>query len=117
MTEAQELVVYYDGGCPVCTREIAFYRSRPGADGCNWVDASSSAPEALGPGLTTERALARMHVRRADGMLLSGAAAFAELWRRMPGLRWLGQLLAVPPFGTLAELGYRGFLMVRKSWR
>jgi hypothetical protein len=26
-------------------------------------------------------------------------------------------LLAVPPFGLLAEIGYRGFLVVRKLWR
>jgi predicted DCC family thiol-disulfide oxidoreductase YuxK len=117
MTVPEPLRVYYDGGCPVCAREIAFYKNRPGADGLAWVDVSSSAPETLGPGLTAERALARIHVRRADGTLLSGAAAFAELWRRMPGFQWLGRLLAVPPFGALAELGYRAFLVIRKSWR
>jgi predicted DCC family thiol-disulfide oxidoreductase YuxK len=117
MNLKEPMRVYYDGGCPVCAREIAFYKSRPGADGLKWVDVRDSAPEALGPDLTAERALARMHVRRADGTLLSGAAAFAELWRRMPGFRFLGRLLAVPPFGALAEFSYRGFLMIRKSWR
>jgi hypothetical protein len=39
------------------------------------------------------------------------------MWRQMPGFRALGVLLAIPPFGTLAELGYRGFLMIRKLWR
>jgi hypothetical protein len=48
---------------------------------------------------------------------VSGTAAFAEIWRGMPGLRWLGRLLAIPPFGALAELGYRLFLRARKLWR
>ena len=110
------LQVYFDGGCPVCSREIAFYKARPGADGFHWVDVSrDDAP--LGPGLTRNMALARMHVRRADGTLLSGAAAFAAMWRRMPGFGWLGRLIGVPPFGALAELAYRGFLLVRKRWR
>ncbi len=108
--------VYYDGGCPVCSREIAFYRARPGADGFTWIDVNGD-PSLLGPGLTREAALARMHVRRADGTLLDGAAAFAEMWRHMPGFTWLGRLLAVPPFGALAELAYRVFLVSRKLWR
>jgi predicted DCC family thiol-disulfide oxidoreductase YuxK len=109
--------VYYDGGCGVCSREIAFYRARPGADAFDWVDVSGVDPAALGPDLTREAALARMHVRRADGTLLQGAAAFAAMWRQMPGFRWLGWLLAIPPFSGLGEIGYRGFLIVRKLWR
>ncbi len=111
-----QVEVYFDGACPVCSREIGFYRGRPGAEAFRFVDASA-ADAALGPDLTREDALARMHVRRADGSLATGAAAFAEMWRHMPGLRWLGQLLAVPPFGAVAELGYRGFLRVRRLWR
>lgn len=30
--------VYYDGGCPVCSREINFYRHRPGGESLAWVD-------------------------------------------------------------------------------
>jgi predicted DCC family thiol-disulfide oxidoreductase YuxK len=111
-----QLQVFYDGGCPVCRREIGYYRARRGADGFEWVDVNGPAP-ALGPGLSREAALARMHVRLADGTLLSGAAAFAAMWRRMPGFRTLGLLLAIPPFGALAELGYRGFLRIRRHWR
>lgn len=108
--------VFYDGGCPVCSAEIDFYRKRPGADGFDWVDVHrAEAP--LGAGLSREAALARMHVRLPDGTLLSGAAAFAALWRNMPGMRWLGRWLQVPPFGVLAELAYRIFLRVRRVWR
>jgi hypothetical protein len=35
----------------------------------------------------------------------------------LPGLRWLGRLLAIPPFGALAELGYGVFLRTRPLWR
>jgi predicted DCC family thiol-disulfide oxidoreductase YuxK len=109
--------VFYDGGCPVCSREIAFYKARPGADGFEWVDVVNSPAQALGPGLSREQALSRMHVRLADGTLLSGAAAFAAMWRHMPGFRLLGALLSLPPFAALAEIGYRVFLRVRKVWR
>ncbi len=110
------LRVYYDGGCPVCSREIAFYRSRQGAAGFEWVDVTRGDAE-LGPGLTPEAALARLHVRTAAGELLSGARAFAAMWRMMPGFRWVGWLLMIPPLGTLAEWAYRGFLVGRRLWR
>jgi predicted DCC family thiol-disulfide oxidoreductase YuxK len=109
--------VYYDGGCPVCSREVRFYQGREGADSFAWVDVARADEASLGLGLSRHEALARMHVRCADGSLVSGAAAFAEIWRGMPGLRWLGRLLAIPPFGALAELGYRLFLHARKFWR
>jgi predicted DCC family thiol-disulfide oxidoreductase YuxK len=108
--------VFYDGGCPVCSREIAFYRKRPGADALDWVDVQR-AESPLGTGLSREAAMARMHVRLADGTLLSGAAAFAAIWRNMPGLQWLGRGLQVPLFGAIAELAYRIFLRVRRVWR
>jgi predicted DCC family thiol-disulfide oxidoreductase YuxK len=112
-TEDARVTVYYDGGCPVCSREIAFYRDRPGVAGLDWVDVSREAP----PGLDRAAALARFHARLPDGRLVSGAAAFAEIWRRVPGLRWLGRLVAWGPAAPVAELAYRGFLRVRRLWR
>lgn len=109
--------VYYDGGCPICSREIAFYKARRGAERFVWIDANNADPASLGSGLDRETAMARMHVRQSNGKLLTGAAAFAEMWRQMPGLKWLGWLLAIPPFGAIAELAYRGFLLTRTQWR
>ena len=107
--------VYYDGACPVCAKEVSYYRRRAG-EAFTWVDVGrADAP--LGAGLSREAALARMHVRLADGTLVAGAAAFAEIWRGMPGLGWLGRLVSAPPVSAFAELGYRVFLRVRRLWR
>jgi predicted DCC family thiol-disulfide oxidoreductase YuxK len=114
---AERPVVYYDGACPVCSREIGAYRRRPGAGSFDWVDVTQVDEAALGPDLSRAAALSRMHVRRADGTLADGAAAFAEIWRGMPGLRFLGRLLGIRPVGHVAERVYRGFLRVRRLWR
>jgi predicted DCC family thiol-disulfide oxidoreductase YuxK len=108
--------VYYDGGCPVCSREIATYRRAEGAEALCFVDVSRP-DAALAPGLTREAALARMHVRRADGSMASGAAAFAALWSALPRWAWLGRIAALPVIAPMLELGYRGFLRVRRAWR
>ncbi|NDD03179.1 MAG: DUF393 domain-containing protein, partial [Betaproteobacteria bacterium] len=34
------LTIYYDGSCPLCRREIAFYKSNPDAAQLVWHDVS-----------------------------------------------------------------------------
>jgi ubiquinone biosynthesis monooxygenase Coq7 len=109
--------VYYDGGCPLCRAEIAAYQRAEGGAALRWVDAHGCGAAELGPGLERPAALARLHVRRADGTLLQGAAAFAEIWAALPRWRWLARLARLPGVLPLLELGYRGFLRVRPLWR
>jgi hypothetical protein len=45
--------------------------------------------------------------------MLSGAAAFAAMWRAIPLLRPLGQAARFAPLLWLLERGYRAFLRVR----
>jgi len=40
-----DLNVYYDVGCPVCSRKIALSRSRRGAERFEWVDVSAPGAE------------------------------------------------------------------------
>ena len=111
--EKAPLTVFYDGACPVCSREVAFYQGKAGTEGLCWLDVSREAPAGLDQGA----ALARIHARLPDGTLVSGAAAFAEIWQRVPGFGWLGRLVAWGPVAPLAEAAYRGFLRVRRLWR
>ena len=111
------LTVYYDGACPVCSREIAHYRQQPGAQACQWVDAAHCAPDVLGADLPRAQALGRFHVRLADGRLVDGAAGFGALWQVMPGWRWLGRLVQWAPVRPVAALAYALFLRLRPLWR
>lgn len=104
-----DVTVYYDASCPLCRREIALYRGRAEAD---FVDVSD--PRNVPPDLSAEAAMARFHVRSA-GRLLSGAAAFAALWRVTRGLRLLGRVAGLPGVRHGLEVAYRGFLLVRPT--
>ena len=112
-----EVVVYFDGACPVCAVEIAHYRKQPGADNCQWIDASSCADAELGPDLTRAAALKRFHVRRRDGSLADGARGFGVLWQALPRTAWLGRIVSFGPIPVLLDFAYRGFLAVRPLWR
>ncbi len=113
MSDADKLTVFYDGACPLCGREIAFYQRRRGAEELAWVDVSASPKDEVAPGLSKEAALARFHVQSTDGSLASGGAAFAQLWASLPGFRLLGRFLQAPPLAWLLERGYRFFLRIR----
>lgn len=104
-------VVYFDGGCPLCRAEIGLYR-RQGAE-AEFVDVSQGdgAPQEVG----CEAALKRFHVRRPDGTLVSGMAAFAELWKATPGWRLAGRVAARRPFVWIGEGAYRAFLVIRPA--
>lgn len=119
--QAAPLTVYFDGDCPVCSREIAAYRKLSGAEHFAWVNAAQASGEqdasVLGEGLSREAALARMHVRDANGQLIGGAAAFAAIWTALPQFRWLGRIASTRPALWILEPGYRLFLKVRPLWQ
>lgn len=106
--------VYFDGGCPVCTAEISWYRDRAG-ESVSFVDVNAVTTPAQD--LTREEALARFHMRLPDGSLVSGARAFIALWATIPSLKWAARLASVPPLPHGLELGYRTFLRLRPFWR
>jgi len=111
------LTVLYDGACPLCRREIGVYRDlqplQPDAPVC-FADVSD-ATVPLPPGTTREQLLARFHVQRHDGQLLSGAQAFLALWSALPGWRWLALAGRLPGAAWLMERSYLFFLRFRPT--
>lgn len=97
---AEGLTVLYNGACPLCSREIAWYRRREAAHPVTWIDLSRCAEADLPEGIGRKAALARFHVVEANGRKATGAAAFARLWQNYPGLAWLAQLARLPIAAT-----------------
>ncbi|MFN3960688.1 MAG: thiol-disulfide oxidoreductase DCC family protein [Parvularculaceae bacterium] len=106
------LTVWFDGACPLCAREIALMRRLDSQGAIDFVDVAS--PGAACP-LDRAELLARFHARERDGPIVSGAAAFAAMWRAIPLLRPLGLIAKVPPALWLLERLYRLFLRARPA--
>lgn len=106
--------VFYDGSCPLCSKEIALYQRLDRAQRVDWCDVSSPSNAAVLP-LPQGALMARFHVQPLPGEPLSGARAFLELWRHIPGWRWLATLRHLPGVPALLEVAYRLFLKVRPA--
>jgi 3-demethoxyubiquinol 3-hydroxylase len=109
----QSLSVLYDGACPLCRREMALYRGLRSAQAVRFVDVSGES--VLPPCTTRGQLLARFHVQRADGTLVSGAEAFLTLWVLLPGWRWLARAGRLPGMAWSMERVYRLFLRWRPA--
>ena len=110
-----QVTVYFDGSCPLCRREIGFYKNSAGADQIRWEDISRVLDGQVAGDLSCQQAMARFHVRATDGSLKSGAAAFVELWLSLKNWYWLGWIFAHPPGIWFLEKCYVGFLRIRPA--
>ena len=107
--DTKGVTVWHDGTCPLCQREIALMRRLDRRGAIHFVDASD--PDGTCP-IDRRAMLARFHARE-DGRLLSGAAAFAAMWRAIPLLRPLGIAARNRHVLALLERAYLLFLRVR----
>lgn len=105
-----ELIVWYDGGCPLCRREIAAMRRLDWRRAIEFVDVTQTQASACP--IAPAAMLARFHASE-NGQLLAGAAAFAAMWRVIPLLRPLGLVARTPWVLSILERLYVLFLRVR----
>ena len=101
--------VWFDSACPLCAKEIEIMRKLDWFDKVDFVDVLST-PDCP---IQRERLLERFHAQRLCGPLLSGAAAFALLWRSLPLLRPLGEIARIPFVLRILEILYLRFLRIR----
>ena len=107
---SQKLKVWFDGACPLCQREIALMRRLDRNDAIDFVDVSENADPSCP--IDQSELLARFHAEE-NGTVLSGAEAFAAMWRTIPSLRVLGVIARNKTVLAVLEWLYLRFLKVR----
>ncbi|MGB7931110.1 MAG: DUF393 domain-containing protein [Gammaproteobacteria bacterium] len=105
--------VFYDGACPLCSREIAHYRRIDDAARLQWVDAATEAGILAGHDLDPERAMTELHVLDDNGHWQRGVDAFLIIWSHLPAYRWLARLASALGLRTPLGFVYRHFA----AWR
>jgi predicted DCC family thiol-disulfide oxidoreductase YuxK len=104
----REIEVFFDGECPLCTREIDFLRRLDRRQRMRFTDIAQPDFDASTTGKTHEELMARIHARLAGGELIEGV----EVFRRMYAAAGLGPLVALtrlPGVSQALDVGYRWF--------
>lgn len=103
------LEVWFDGDCPLCRREIALLRRLDRRGAIVFIDVATGRGSCP---IDRAELLSRFHARE-DGRLVSGAEAFAAMWRAIPLLAPLGRLAGNRQVLAVLERLYLVFLRVR----
>ena len=111
--QAQTLKVYYDGLCPLCSREIQHYQKQKGSDSIQFVDICASQFDAIKENLDPKKIHQVMHVRRADGSVATAVDAFIEIWKVLPKYNWAAAAAAKGNVRFLLNIGYHVFAKIR----
>lgn len=105
------LTILYDGGCPLCRREVTFLERRDRqrhADQTTLafvdIDRPDYDPQAH-QGITYREAMGRIHGVEANGTVLQDLAVFRRAYE-LVGLGWLYAPTRWPVVGPLAEGAY-----------
>ncbi len=114
MNDQKSLTVFYDGSCPLCSREIALYRRQRGAETVCWLNvADKNINVKLPEGISRDELMQRFHVQGLDGEIQTGGDAFVQLWRLLPNFRLLAWLCSLPLMGWAVNKAYDALLPVR----
>jgi predicted DCC family thiol-disulfide oxidoreductase YuxK len=102
------LTLLYDGGCPLCLREVTFLRRRdarlhPGMPQLAFVDIDDPAYDpAAHAGISYREAMGRIHAIAADGSVLHDVEVFRRAYQ-LVGLGWLYAPTRWPVLRPLVE--------------
>jgi predicted DCC family thiol-disulfide oxidoreductase YuxK len=111
------VTIWWDSSCPLCTKEIEIMKKLDKHRNVQFIDVITSSTELLaiksGCPIDKKELLARIHAKERDKEVVTGAAAFAALWKHIPHLRWLGLLAQNQRVLSFLEAAYVKFLVYR----
>lgn len=110
-----QLTVFYDGACPSCVRDRAWYEGLCGQtdETVHWFDITGREAELQAMGIDPEAALRELHVRDAQGVLHRELDAYILLLSRVPRLTPLAWLIGLPGLRGLLSWLYRSWVLRR----
>ena len=103
-----ELEVFFDGDCPLCTKEINFVRRLDRKARLLFTDIAAPGFDAASIGRTHDDLMARIQARTADGSFIDGVEVFRRMYAAV-GLSPLVALTRLPGITQLLDASYRWF--------
>ena len=113
--DPKKTVLIYDGECSVCRVAVGWIRARSSPGTFEFLSFHSGEMEKRFPFLDREACKQAAHLVLTDGRVLAGDQAALEVFSRIPGYRWVANLMTLPGAGTLSGVLYRWFARRRHA--
>ena len=96
--------VYFNNSCKICKAEIDLYKKER-IEEIDWVDITNNKLAEEETSKDSKQLLRRLHVKEGE-KILSGAAAFLLLWKKMPKYKFLYNFFKLPIIFSIFSLVY-----------
>ena len=101
-----KLTIFFDGGCPLCKREVDFLQSRNQKGYLCFIDINNSDFYLdLKYGITYKQAMERIHACKSDGSIIKDIKVFQEAYTLI-GLGWIYAPTKIPVFDKIIDYIY-----------
>ncbi|MBP9837347.1 MAG: DUF393 domain-containing protein [Proteobacteria bacterium] len=111
--KSQKIIIYYDDTCRVCSAEINHYQKQNGAENILFQDISAEDFDPGSIGIDKFTLNKYFHVRKTNGEIVKGVAAFIEIWKTLPKYQRLARLAENQIVNSLLRFGYEIFVRLR----
>jgi predicted DCC family thiol-disulfide oxidoreductase YuxK len=115
MESSWDIKILYDGGCPLCAREIAMLRRRNRAGRVAFADIAARGFDPGVYGLDRPTVMGRIHGVLPDGRVVEGMEVFRRAYAGV-GLGWLLAPSRWPLAGRVFDAAYEIFARNRLRW-
>ena len=101
-----KLTIFFDGGCPLCKREVDFLHSKNQKGSLRLIDINTSDFSSdLKYGITYKQAMDRIHAVKSDGSVIKDIKVFQEAYSLI-GLGWIYAPTKLPILDKFIEFIY-----------
>lgn len=105
--------IYFDGLCPLCSREINHYRHQKGAERFTFTDITAPEFNPQAENLDPIQVHKVMHVRTPEGKIKTGVSAFLEIWSALPRYQWAYRMGSKALVFSVLSFFYAIFALLR----
>ena len=105
--------VFFDGNCPICKREINFYKKLEKSNKIVWYDISKDKKSLTLIKKTKKECLKKLHVLNKKGDLKVGVDAFITIWKEIKYFKILAVIISFKPVKKILNYLYNHYAINR----
>jgi len=110
-------IVFFDGSCPLCRREMNHYRRIDRSGSIQWVDISSDVETLKSYDIPFDWAMRILHAVNKSGQVVVGVSAFVLIWGYLDYYKHLAKIVQFFKLEKVLNYFYQHFARWRYQKR